>query len=124
MAGAVAVAVAIAVGEILAGLVAGAPSLVVAVGSLVVDLQPPGAKDFVVSLFGTNDKLALNIVILVVALAVGGDSGSSPGRIRRPRWPDSACSARSPCSRRSGWRTFSARPVGDRPWDSRSARRS
>jgi DMSO/TMAO reductase YedYZ molybdopterin-dependent catalytic subunit len=75
MAGAVAVAVAIAVGEILAGLVAGAPSLVVAVGSLVVDLQPPGAKDIVVSLFGTNDKLALNILILVVALAVGGGLG-------------------------------------------------
>ena len=75
VAGAVAVAVAIAVGEILAGLVAGAPSLVVAIGSLVVDLQPPGAKDLVVSLFGTNDKLALNILILVVALAVGGGLG-------------------------------------------------
>jgi DMSO/TMAO reductase YedYZ molybdopterin-dependent catalytic subunit len=72
VAGVVAVAVAIAVGEILAGLVAGAPSLVVAVGSLVIDLQPPGAKDLVVSLFGTSDKLALNIAILVVALAFGG----------------------------------------------------
>lgn len=75
VAGAVAVAVAIAVGEIVAGLVAGAPSLVVSIGSLVIDLQPPGAKDFVVSLFGTNDKLALNIVILVVALAIGGGLG-------------------------------------------------
>jgi len=72
VAGAVAVAVAIAVGEIVAGLVAGAPSLVVSVGTLVIDLQPPGAKDLVVSLFGTNDKLALNIAILVVALAIGG----------------------------------------------------
>jgi DMSO/TMAO reductase YedYZ molybdopterin-dependent catalytic subunit len=72
VAGAVAVAVAIAVGEILAGLIAGAPSLVVAVGSLVIDLQPPGAKDLVVTLFGTNDKLALNVAILVVALTVGG----------------------------------------------------
>ena len=70
--GRVAVAVAIAAGEILAGLIAGAPSLVVAVGSLVIDLQPPGAKDVVVSLFGTNDKLALNVLILVVALAIGG----------------------------------------------------
>ena len=72
VAGAVAVAVAIAVGEILAGLLGGAPSLVLAVGSLVIDLQPAGAKELVVALFGTNDKLALNIVILVVALAVGG----------------------------------------------------
>ncbi len=75
VAGAVAVAVAIAVGEIVAGLVAGAPSLVVAIGSLVIDLQPAGAKDFVVSLFGTNDKLALNVVILVAALAIGGGLG-------------------------------------------------
>ena len=72
VAGAVAVAVAIAVGEILAGLLGDAPSLVLAVGSLVIDLQPPGAKELVVALFGTNDKLALNVVILVVALAVGG----------------------------------------------------
>ncbi len=72
VAGAVAVAVAIAVGEIVAGLVIGAPSLVVSVGTLLIDLQPAGAKDVVVSLFGTNDKLALNILVLVVALAVGG----------------------------------------------------
>jgi DMSO/TMAO reductase YedYZ molybdopterin-dependent catalytic subunit len=72
VAGAVAVAVAIAVGEIAAGLIGGAPSLVLAIGSLVIDLQPAGAKELVVSLFGTNDKLALNIVILVVALTVGG----------------------------------------------------
>ena len=75
VAGAVSVAVAIAVGEIVAGLVAGAPSLVVAIGSLVIDLQPAGAKDLVVSLFGTNDKLALNVVVLVAALAIGGFLG-------------------------------------------------
>ena len=75
VAGAVSVAVAIAVGEIVGGLVAGAPSLVVAIGTLVIDLQPPGAKDLVVSLFGTNDKLALNILILAAALAIGGFLG-------------------------------------------------
>ena len=72
VAGGVAVAVAIAVGEIMAGLLPGAPSLVVSIGTLVIDLQPAGAKDLVVSLFGTNDKLALNVLILVVAVAVGG----------------------------------------------------
>ncbi|MGZ8502056.1 MAG: molybdopterin-dependent oxidoreductase [Candidatus Limnocylindrales bacterium] len=72
VAGGVAVAVAIATGEIVAGLVPGAPSLVVSIGTLLIDLQPPGAKDLVVSLFGTNDKLALNVLILIVAVAVGG----------------------------------------------------
>ena len=66
---------AIAVGEIVAGLLPGAPSLVVSIGTLVIDLQPPGAKDVVVSLFGTNDKLALNVLILIVAVAVGGSLG-------------------------------------------------
>ncbi|MEO8230126.1 MAG: molybdopterin-dependent oxidoreductase [Chloroflexota bacterium] len=80
VAGGVAVAVAIAVGEIVAGLLPGAPSLVVSIGTLAIDLQPPGAKDLVVSLFGTNDKLALNILILVVAVALGGSLGLAARR--------------------------------------------
>ncbi len=83
VAGAVAVMVAIAVGEIVAGLVVGAPSLVVSIGTLVIDQQPPGAKDVVVSLFGTNDKLFLNVLILVVALGVGG----LLGLLARTRFP-------------------------------------
>jgi DMSO/TMAO reductase YedYZ molybdopterin-dependent catalytic subunit len=74
-AGAIAAAVAIAVAELIAGLVPGAPSLVIAIGALAIDLQPPGAKDLVVGLFGTNDKLALNIFIIVVALLVAGALG-------------------------------------------------
>ena len=50
-------------------------SLVAAVGQVVIDNQPPGAKDFVVALFGTNDKLALEIVIVLVALAIGAGLG-------------------------------------------------
>jgi DMSO/TMAO reductase YedYZ molybdopterin-dependent catalytic subunit len=86
VAGAVAVAVAIAVGEIVAGLLPGAPSLVVSIGTLVIDLQPPGAKDVVVSLFGTNDKLALNVLILIVAVALGGFLG----QVARSRFSTSA----------------------------------
>ena len=71
VAGIVATAAALGVSELLAGLLAGATSLVAAVGQVVVDLQPPGAKDFVVALFGTNDKLALELFIVVVALALG-----------------------------------------------------
>ena len=75
VAGLVAAAVAIGVSELLAGLVAGAPSLVVAVGQAIIDLQPPGAKDLVVAAFGENDKLALEIFLVVLSLAVGAGLG-------------------------------------------------
>jgi DMSO/TMAO reductase YedYZ molybdopterin-dependent catalytic subunit len=74
LAGAIAVGAALAVGELAAGL-AGGPSPLVAVGQVVVDYQPPGAKDFVVGLFGTNDKLALQVLVALVALAIGGGLG-------------------------------------------------
>ncbi|HYL40923.1 MAG TPA: hypothetical protein VET90_06410, partial [Candidatus Binatus sp.] len=70
VAGAVAVGVALALGELSAGL-AGGPSPLVAVGQVVVDYQPPGAKDLVIGLFGTNDKLALQVFVAIVALAIG-----------------------------------------------------
>ena len=75
VAGIVATAAALGVSELLAGLLAGATSLVAAVGQVVVDLQPPGAKDFAVALFGTNDKLALELFIVVVALILGAVLG-------------------------------------------------
>ena len=74
LAGASAGAVALAASELLAGLV-GAPSLIVAAGTLAIDLQPPGAKDVVVSLFGTNDKAALIVLMVVVAIAVAAGAG-------------------------------------------------
>jgi DMSO/TMAO reductase YedYZ molybdopterin-dependent catalytic subunit len=75
LAGAAAAALGIGVSEVVAGLFAGASSLVDAVGQVVVDLQPAGAKDFVVTLFGTNDKLALEIVVTLVAIALGAVFG-------------------------------------------------
>ena len=75
IAGAVAAGVAIGASQLLAGFLPGAPSLVVAIGQAVIDLQPPGAKDLVVGLFGTNDKLALEIVIVVVALGIAAGVG-------------------------------------------------
>ena len=75
LAGVLAVATALGVSELLAGLLPGATSLVAAVGQVVIDLQPPGAKDVVVSLFGTNDKLALELLIVVVALLIGAGLG-------------------------------------------------
>ena len=74
-AGIVAGAVGIAASELLAGLVPGTPSLVVAVASLVIALQPPGAKDVVATLFGTGDKTALNVAVVVGALVVAAGAG-------------------------------------------------
>ena len=75
IAGIVATAAALGVSEFLAGLLPGASSLVAAVGQVVINLQPPGAKDVVVSLFGTNDKLALELLIVAVALVIGAGLG-------------------------------------------------
>jgi len=82
-AGVVAGGAAIAAAELAAGLLPGAPSLVVAMGDLLVALQPPGAKDLVVGLFGTNDKVAVNLLVLGVALALGGLFGV----VARRSWP-------------------------------------
>jgi DMSO/TMAO reductase YedYZ molybdopterin-dependent catalytic subunit len=82
VAGVVAAAGALGASELVAGLVPGAPSLVLSVGSAVIDLQPPGAKDFVVALFGTNDKLALQIAVVIASLAIGAGLGIVA--LRRP----------------------------------------
>jgi DMSO/TMAO reductase YedYZ molybdopterin-dependent catalytic subunit len=74
LAGVVAAGAALGLSELLAGLVAGS-SLVAAVGQVVIDLQPPGAKDFVVALFGTNDKLALEILVVAISLGIGAALG-------------------------------------------------
>lgn len=82
LAGCVAALVAIAVGELSLGLAPGAPSLLVAVGDLVIELQPPGAKDLMVALFGEADKLALLAIILLAAMLIGGLLGLVA--LRRP----------------------------------------
>jgi DMSO/TMAO reductase YedYZ molybdopterin-dependent catalytic subunit len=80
VAGALAAGVAIAVAELLAGLVAGAPSLVIAIGSLVISLQPSGGKDLFVTLFGSNDKLALNAIVVAAALLIAAWAGTLAAR--------------------------------------------
>ena len=75
LAGLIAGAAGIAVSELVAGVVPGAPSLLVSVGSLVIAMQPPGAKDVMTSLFGTNDKTALNVAVVLVALVVAAAAG-------------------------------------------------
>jgi DMSO/TMAO reductase YedYZ molybdopterin-dependent catalytic subunit len=75
LAGAAAGALALGIAELLAGILPGATSPIVAVGDLVISLQPPGAKQFVVDLFGEADKLVLNLFIAAVAIGAAGVGG-------------------------------------------------
>jgi DMSO/TMAO reductase YedYZ molybdopterin-dependent catalytic subunit len=74
------------VSELVAGLVPGAPSLLLAVGQTVIDLQPAGAKDVAVALFGTNDKLALEVVVILASLAIA----AALGILARRHWDAAA----------------------------------
>jgi DMSO/TMAO reductase YedYZ molybdopterin-dependent catalytic subunit len=74
IAGIVATIAALGVSELAAALLSG-QSLIAAVGGAVIDLQPPGAKDFVVGLFGENDKLALEVLIVAASVGVGAVVG-------------------------------------------------
>jgi len=69
--------------ELLAGILPGAPSVVLEIGSFLISLQPPGAKQAVVDLFGTNDKLALNLAIIIGALVIAAGLGML-ARYHRP----------------------------------------
>jgi DMSO/TMAO reductase YedYZ molybdopterin-dependent catalytic subunit len=73
-AGAAAAAVAIGVGEVTAALMGGT-SIIAAVGTLVIALQPPGGKDLAVQLFGDNDKLALEVGAALGGIMVGAILG-------------------------------------------------
>jgi DMSO/TMAO reductase YedYZ molybdopterin-dependent catalytic subunit len=75
LAGLVAGGLGAGVAELIAGLLPGAPSLVLAIGSGVIELQPPGAKQWVVDLFGEADKLVLNLAVAAAALAIGAALG-------------------------------------------------
>jgi DMSO/TMAO reductase YedYZ molybdopterin-dependent catalytic subunit len=75
IAGAVAAIAAIGLSELTAAVLS-AQSLVAAVGGVVIDLQPAGAKDFMVALFGQNDKLALELFIVAASVGVGALLGS------------------------------------------------
>ena len=74
IAGAVGALAGIGASELVAGFL-GAPSLLAAIGEFVIDHQPAGAKDLVVGLFGTNDKLALETLIVIVAAGAGAILG-------------------------------------------------
>ena len=70
-AGVVAVGTGLALGELAAGLVSPSLSPVTAVGGAVIDVVPPGVKDWAIALFGTADKTALlgGMGLVIAALA-------------------------------------------------------
>lgn len=73
--GVVAAAAFLGVAEFGALLLGGAGSPLVAVGSAVIDLAPPGAKDLMVALFGTGDKVALFVLMTVLVVAISAGAG-------------------------------------------------
>lgn len=75
IAGLLAGGVALAIGELVAGLGRSQRAPVIAVGDLVIDAVPRPVKDFAIDTFGTNDKIALLVgiyaVISIIAVALG-----------------------------------------------------
>jgi len=80
--GLLAAAVALGAAEFVAGLL-GQVSLVVSVGDAVVDLLPSAFVKLAIEVFGTNDKPALLVTIVLVSLGAGALLG--PTVARRPR---------------------------------------
>ena len=71
VAGLLTTALALGVAELVAGLKQGTASPIIAVGGEVIDAVPPAVKDFAIATFGTNDKVAL-VVGIMVTLAIFG----------------------------------------------------
>lgn len=73
--GLVAAAAFLGIAEFGALLLGGAGSPLVAVGSAVIDLAPAGAKNLMVALFGTGDKVALFVLMTVLVAAISAGAG-------------------------------------------------
>ena len=71
LAGGVAALFALGVSELLAGLILTVPSLIISIGTSVIDLAPPAVKDFAIETFGTADKPALIVGIVVLSALFG-----------------------------------------------------
>jgi len=83
-AGVASVVFGVGIGELAAAVLAPSSSPFVVVGSFLIDLAPPWAKDAAIALFGTADKAALLIGIGIVLVAVSGAAGVLEAR--RPPW--------------------------------------
>ncbi|WP_374314227.1 molybdopterin-dependent oxidoreductase [Microbacterium sp.] len=83
-AGVGAVALGAGLGELAAAVIAPASGPFTAVGSALIDLAPPWAKDAAIALFGTADKIALLVGIALVVLLLAALAGWL--EVRRPPW--------------------------------------
>ncbi|HXV72055.1 MAG TPA: molybdopterin-dependent oxidoreductase [Acidimicrobiia bacterium] len=75
LAGALSAGIALGISELIAGLIADAPSLVEGLGNWVIDNVPTPVKEWAIAVFGTNDKLVLLISIAVVTVLIGAVVG-------------------------------------------------
>jgi DMSO/TMAO reductase YedYZ molybdopterin-dependent catalytic subunit len=76
LSGALAAGLGLGVSELLAGLIAGVPSLVESLGNWVIDNVPQSVKEWAIATFGTADKPILLAGIILVTLVIGGSVGS------------------------------------------------
>jgi DMSO/TMAO reductase YedYZ molybdopterin-dependent catalytic subunit len=81
LAGALSAGVALGVGELVAGARGAGPSLVTAIGTEFIDRFAGSLKDLAVTLFGTNDKLALVVGIVITSLVLGAVFGVVARRV-------------------------------------------
>jgi DMSO/TMAO reductase YedYZ molybdopterin-dependent catalytic subunit len=79
VAGAIALAAAITEAELLAGITGTVP-LVDAVAGLLISIEPPGAKDVAIAVFGDADKVALEAGVVLAAVAIGALLGVASAR--------------------------------------------
>lgn len=75
LAGALAAGAALAAGELAGAAMGRRPSLVTAVGDQFIDRFAASLKDLAIRLFGTNDKIALIVGIVLLSLALGAVFG-------------------------------------------------
>ncbi|MHA4854917.1 molybdopterin-dependent oxidoreductase [Rhodococcus sp. MSC1_016] len=83
LAGVIAAAVVLGVGELVAVLVGAASSPFFAVGATTVDRSPAWAREFAITTFGTNDKPALFIGMSVLIMLIAAVAGM----VEQPRAP-------------------------------------
>ena len=83
LAGAVAACVSLAIGELAAGVITAFPSLVSGVATFVIDNVPSFVKELAIDIFGTADKLALGVGIVIVSLLLGAWVGPKAMADRR-----------------------------------------
>lgn len=81
LAGIAAVVLGAGIGELVAAAFAPASSPLAAIGDALIDLAPPWAKETAISVFGTADKAALLVGIVLVLVIVAGAFGICEARL-------------------------------------------